>query len=130
MVRTFFTIITLLIAVAVAAWILGWIAAPFGIGSYSNVREQYGAAYQNSEALKATAINVCSAEKAVAAATSDSERSQRQTQVLAFEQNYARIAASYNAAMANAFAAKYVRPSDLPEHAPTLAETKAKVCAQ
>jgi hypothetical protein len=50
------------------------------------------------------------------------ERTQRVTQEIAQEQNFARIAANYNAAMRNAFAAKYVRPSDLPAEAPPLSE--------
>lgn len=108
------------IALLLAAWGLGWVAVPGQVAGAGNVRVQYAEAYKANESLKAISANVCSARALVAASTSDSERTQRQTQAIAQEQNYQRVAAQYNARMADAFQAKYVAPADLPKTAPEL----------
>jgi hypothetical protein len=99
----------------------GWFGAGANVVSAGNVREQFRDGYTNYESLNAIAANYCSAQSALAATTEPSERSQRITQVAAQEQNYNRVAANYNAAMRDAFRAKFVKPGDLPETAPTFA---------
>ena len=98
----------------------GWLGAGTQVVSASNVREQFRDGYTNYESLTAIAANYCSAQKALAATTDPSERTQRVTQVAAQEQNFNRVSANYNAAMADAFRAKLVKPTDLPDRAPTL----------
>lgn len=110
------------------SWAAGWLDAPRKITSVENVEKQWAFAYQFDESLQATARQVCTAEKAIEQATSENTKTQRQTQAIAIEQNYARIEAQYNAKLRNAFEAKWVKPSDVPQTAPTLEEMKAKVC--
>src|SRR5262245_1140179 len=91
------------ILVAVGLFVLGWLAVPFRVASPQNVQDQWRFAYEYDEALKAQARQLCAAEQARDRATSDGERSQRASQALALEQNYARIAGEYNARLRNAF---------------------------
>ena len=95
--------LAIIVGVVVLVWALGWIFAPFDVTSVDNVRKQWAFAYQYDESLHAVAKQVCSAERAVKEARGDEERIQRQSQALAFEQNYARIEAEYNAKLRDAF---------------------------
>ena len=128
-----------------AAWATAVVVALgviFGVGSFAfdwlntgknvvgpaNVKEQWRFAYDLSESLNATARQVCIAERALKRAVTSEESSQRQSQLIAYEQTYARIQADYDARMKDAFRGKLVKPRDVPDEAPTLKETKAKVC--
>jgi len=130
--RWYLWLLGLVVAAVVIAGIVGWVgswaAVPAQVASAENVQKQWAFAYQYDESLQAAARQVCSAEKAVTESSSEAERTQRRSQALAFEQNYFRIEAEFNAKLRNAFEAKYVAPSDVPKRAPTLAEMKAKVC--
>lgn len=108
------------VALLLAAWGLGWIGVASETASAGNVREQYASLYEKHESLKAIAANVCSSQALVAASATDNERIQRQTQAIAQEQNYRRVAAQYDAALLDAFKGKYVGPADLPSSAPEL----------
>ena len=121
-------IIACFVGLIILGWALGWLVTPFGVSSAANAQQQFGFAYQSYESLKASAQNVCVAEKAVTDAESSEERIQRQSQLQVLETNYNRIAAAYNAKMADAFQAKYVRPNDLPAEAPTMGQMRLKVC--
>lgn len=113
-------LVGLVVALTVIALALRWFGAADGAVSPENVAAQYRQAYTDFEALKATAGNVCAA-RAVLAAESDPElRAQRSTQVAAYEQNYRRIAAGYDAAYDDVFRARHVGPPDLPAEAPGL----------
>ena len=112
-------------------WGLGWFAAPLQVTSVDNVRKQFAFAYQYEESLNATTRQYCTARDARDRATGGTEvHTQRETQVIAIAQNYARIAAEYDARLRDAFAAKYVAPSDVPERAPALTEKVAKLCVR
>ena len=106
----------------------GWMALPFQQASVDNVQKQWAFVYQYDESLQTTARNVCSGEKALSGAQGEDERSQRRTQVMAYEQNYQRLQAEYNSKLRNAFESKYVRPNDVPNRAPELADMKLRVC--
>ncbi len=110
------------------AWGLGWVAVPLQVTSSENVQKQWAFAYQDEESLRASAAQYCSAKKAVEIATSDNEKSQRRSQQLAIEQNYARIQAEYDAKLRNAFEAKLVRPADVPARAATLSDMVMQTC--
>ncbi|UTU09701.1 hypothetical protein CcrBL47_gp416 [Caulobacter phage BL47] len=112
------------VLVILTANALGWLGAGSNVVSAGNVKAQWAEAYKAHESLGSAAFSVCSAEKALANAITDGERIQRQTQLSAYEQNYARIAGEYNAQMADGFRAKYVKPADLPDRAPSLTESK------
>ncbi|MDO8522796.1 MAG: hypothetical protein Q7S12_00715 [bacterium] len=115
------------LALIVGGWILSWVLVPLQMTSPENVRKQWGFAYEYDESLQAAARQVCGMEKALVSSGAE-DKSQRQSQLLALEQNYSRIERDYNAKLRNAFEAKYIRPSDVPNRAPTLSEMKLKVC--
>jgi hypothetical protein len=123
--KTVSIIVLFFVGIILLGFAFGWIGTGADIVSPANVKKQWAEAYRNDTALKASALNVCGAEKLVAGATSDAERIARQSQLSAYEQNYARIASDYDAAVSNAFEAKFVKPGDLPIQAPTLAHAKA-----
>jgi len=120
--------IAALVGVVVFGWAFGWFVTPLEITSAENVRKQWAFAYQYDESLKAAAMQVCSMERAVKEAQVSEERMQRQSQLLAFQQNYVRIEAEYNAKLRNAFEAKMVKPADVPNKAPSLDTLKREVC--
>lgn len=120
--------IVLVLALAVVGWVIRWASVPGQVASPENVRQQWAFAYEFEESLKSAARQVCSAEKAAEAAQLPDERSQRRTQVLSLEQNYARVQAQYDARLRDAFQAKLVAPSDVPQRAPDLATAKVAVC--
>ena len=123
--KTIGIIIAAIVVLGLVGLGLGWFGAGTRVVSAENVREQFRDGYTNHETLTAIAANYCSAQTALNATTDPSERTQRVTQVAAQEQNFNRVSATYNAAMADAFRAKFVKPADLPERAPTFAEARA-----
>jgi hypothetical protein len=107
----------------------GWWDTGVKVVSPENVKAQFQFAYDDIKAMNAVASNVCSAIKSRDGYTKGSEPYiQRDSQVQAYEQNYQRIAAEYNAHMADMFRAKYVKPSDVPSTAPTLQESMSNLC--
>ena len=113
---------------AIGIFLVRWALVPTEVYSPENVSKQWAFAYEYSEKLKMGAVQVCIAEKAVAAATTDNEAAQRRSQLMAYEQNYARMWADYNARLKNNFEAGLVAPSDVPDKAPTLEESKKAYC--
>ncbi len=126
--RTVFLALAFLVIVVAALWTYRWLTAAADVTSAKNVKAQWTSLYQHLEALDTTARQICSTERALAAAGDTPEASQRRTHVLTYEQNYARIQGEYNAKVRNAFEAKLVKPNDVPEQAPTLNVTKIRVC--
>jgi len=98
----------------------GWLSQPAKIYGVENVRAQWEFAYTYDESLGAIQRQYCTAKQAVADSVDAVERSQRNTQMIAVHNNYDRVEAQYNAALRNAFKAKLVWPSDVPEKAPSL----------
>lgn len=119
-----------LLVLAVFGFAFGWLTWPINLGSRQNVEEQYRTGYELYESLQGTAQAVCTAEKAYNAETDPNLKSQRQSQVLAYETNYARLSADYDAWSRNIFEGGIVRPEDLPARAPSLSEMKTQVCGQ
>lgn len=99
---------------------LGWFDAATKVIGPTNVKAQFQHAYTDYESLKATAGNVCTAQRLVAQETNLDVRSQRVTQEATYEQTYRHIQADYDAAYDDAFRAKRVGPRDLPRPAPGL----------
>lgn len=126
--RLVLIILAVFICVMLVSVGLGWISMPFQKVSTENVQQQWAFAYQYDESLRAVARQVCSAEKAMNASTTPEEAIQRRSQVMAYEQNYARVQAEYDAKLRNAFEAKYIRPNDVPPRAPDLSVAKLMVC--
>ena len=130
--RWFFALLGIFIVIGLTLYFTGfasrWLGTATQILSPENVKEQWRFAYDYKESLGAAAIQVCNAEKLVAEATA-ADKSQRQTQLLARQDNYARIAAQYNGRMQDAFRAKLVAPNDVPNKAPTLDQMKQEACS-
>jgi len=105
----------------------GWFQAGVEVVSPANVKEQWAFAYSYDRSLSALAGTWCSAKTAEAAETDPDYRSQRITQRLAYENQYRSVEAQYDAALANAFKAKLVKPSDVPTVAPTLDQKVQKL---
>ena len=126
-VMTALVIIAAIFFLMAFSWAMGWVSVPFQVTSAQNVQDQWKFAYTFDESLQAAARQVCSTESAIKAADNTNEASQRRSQLLAIEQNYARIEGQYNARLRNAFEAKLVRPGDVPAQAPTLDEMRQRV---
>ncbi len=108
---------------------LGWFSTGAQVISPENVRTQYAAAYDDQNALKGIAQNICTSEKARDTEIKGTEAyTQRSSQVLAQEQNYQRVSTHYNAYVSDPLRAKLVRPGDLPAVSPTESEMKLIVC--
>ena len=132
--KLFWKIVGIVFVVAVVAsligFALGWITLPIRNGSADNVEDQFRTGYELYESLQATAQSVCSAQKAYDLETDPSAKSQRLSYLQAYETNYNRIAADYDAWSRNIFEGGIVRPSDLPARAPSLSEMKSQTCGQ
>ena len=114
-----------------AGWLtVDWMFFSTSKISSSNVSAQWKFAYQYSESLKTIARQACVADQAVSQSEGSEERTQRRSQALAIKQNYARVQAEYDAALKNAFEAKYVRPADVPAEAPSLVQMRMQVCGK
>lgn len=105
---------------SVVGFIGGWFKTGADIISPTNVKQQWQFAYTFDESLKAINTQWCSAKDAEDADTNPETKPQRTSQRLAIEQNYAKVKAQYDAQLANAFEAKWVKPSDVPDRAPEL----------
>lgn len=124
-------IVGIILGIMLVSWAVGWIGTPLQVTSVDNVRKQFAFAYQYEESLNAATRQYCTARDARDRTEPNSEvRNQRETQMIAIEQNYARIAGEYDAKLRNAFDAKYVAPADVPKRAPTLNEKVTVVCGR
>lgn len=118
-------VVVLSIVFSVTGLALGWWKAGTDIISPTNVKEQWRFAYDYNESLNAIGGQWCTAKKAEDAESNPDAKIQRSSQRIAIEQNYDRVKAVYDARLADAFRAKWVKPSDVPDRAPTLIETVA-----
>ena len=91
------------------------------------VVDAYRTSYEQYEALRAIAQNVCQYELAYEE-SSEKNKSDRLSFLLAQKNNYTQVAAKYNAAVKNALDRKYIKPLDLPKVAPQLDEMQELVC--
>lgn len=108
------------VVVIILAFALGWFSAAVSVPSASNVRAQYRFGYEYDRALAAEARNVCVGER----------RHLDPEALAAYEQTYSNTQGQYDAAMADAFRAKHVKPPDLPSVAPSLSERVAALKAE
>jgi hypothetical protein len=122
-------ILILVVVVLTALGLLfGWIGGGASVVSVDNVKAQYQFAYQDLNSLKATAANACGEREALADPTLGAdEKTARRSQLIAYEQNYERIKAEYDARVQNVFQAKLVKPADVPLMAPTLHDAEVAI---
>lgn len=121
--------VVIVVILVALGWFLSWLFVPAQVASPQNVREQWQFAYGYEEKLQAAAQQICIAEEAVASAVGSTEKEQRRSQLIAYEINYTRLQADYDARLRNAFEAKLVAPPDVPKVAPTLTQQKERgVC--
>lgn len=116
------------LVLAAMGFVFGWITLPIQKGGVQNVEQQFTYGYQTKKALEATARSVCLAQKAYDVETDPALKSQRQSQLLAYQANYSRLEGEYDAWAANVFQGKVIRPNDLPAQAPTLSGMILQVC--
>lgn len=125
--------ITVLLVVVLLGGLLGlatgWISFGTKFLSPAELREQYRTAFTLYNSLEASAQNVCDLEELISDETDPDVKSQRESQLLAFQQQYNANKATYEARMQNIFEAKKRKPAELPFEAPTLEEMKQLVCA-
>lgn len=126
-------LIAVIVVIGLTFWGLGWLTVPFNIFSPQNVQEQYGKVIGTYNSLEAAAQQVCQTQKALDEATSDNERTQRRSQLLAYQQNYTRIQADYDQTVQNVFKARLVMPNmpsgvPYPSQSPSLQQMQQQVC--
>lgn len=113
-----------LLVLILLTWLL-FFAGKIGPG---NVSEQWRFAYDFDASLRAIARQVCETEVALSQAQSAEEQTQRRSQVLAYQQNYERVKAQYDAHLRDAFRAGLIRPPDVPDEAPSLGSMESEEC--
>lgn len=118
-------VVGLIVVLTVVGFGLGWFRASTAVVSPTNVKAQWQFAYDYNANLKAIAGQWCTAKSAEDSETNPEYKPQRTSQRIAIEQNYDRVKGIYDGRLADAFRAKLVRPSDVPDHAPTLKESTA-----
>jgi uncharacterized protein YacL len=121
-------IIALVIFFTILGWALNWFGAGVAIVSPTNVKAQFALAYDDYEALQKLNDTLCISKQAIAQAVDANTKTQRQTQLLAYEAQYNRVAAEYQARYDDAFRAALVGPKDLPKTIPPVSTVLA-ACA-
>lgn len=112
-------VVVALIVACAGSFVFRWLNTGANVISPENVTQQWQFAYEYDRSLTAIAQNWCTAKTVEDQATGDA-KDQRVSQRVAQENLYRAKEAQYDAALANAFKAKLVRPPDVPAQAPTL----------
>lgn len=107
----------------------GWFSGEANLRSFGHVRDTYREAFDDTAAMDANVRQSCRVQAQIATETDASVKSQRQSQLLAIENNYDRIKGEYEAYMRDHFRGGVIRPQQLPLPYPTLAERQAVLCA-
>lgn len=110
----------------VGNYVFGWFGKAADVVSPDNVEEQWRFAYDFDKSLTAAATNWCTAKNLEDDAP-PADKSERQSQTAARAATYESIRAQYDARLADAFRAKLVKPSDVPDQAPMLEEKVAQL---
>lgn len=127
LVRALGIVIALALVFGVIGFFAGWFNAAKEVVSPANVKAQWQFAYDYDEQLDAIAQQTCQMRQVEAAETDPAFKTQRTSQRVAIEQNYFRVEAEYNGRLRDAFRAKLVAPTDVPDQAPSLDENLAEV---
>lgn len=134
--RAFLAILALIVAVFLLLVVttpltigFGWFQGEAQLRSFGHVRDTYREAFDDTAAMDANARQACRLDKVIAAETDPSVKQQRQSQLLAIENNYDRVKADYEAYMRDHFRGGVIRPRQLPLPYPSLEDRKAEVCA-
>ncbi|HZX49908.1 MAG TPA: hypothetical protein VFE94_02030 [Candidatus Paceibacterota bacterium] len=127
-------VVLLVVVIGALNFVFAWVGAGRDVASPENVQAQWRFAYDTIEDLEAIARNVCNAETALQEsnnANADSNTvEQRRSHLLAFQNNYERVANDYDGQVRDAFRGGLVKPPDVPERAPSLKANKLVVCSQ
>lgn len=128
----FFRIVGAVVVIALSLSVIGFFGGWFNAGkeivSAKNVKAQWQFAYDYDESLDGIAVQHCTAVAAEEAETNPDFKVQRTDQRIAIDNNYERVRAEYNGRLRDAFRARLVAPSDVPDQAPTLQENVAENC--
>lgn len=102
----------------------GWYNGEANLRSFNHVKATYQEAYDDVNSMEANVRQACRIQPLVAADTTG----QRQSQLLAVENNFDRIKGEYDAYMSDHFRGGVIRPRQLPMPYPTLGERTSEVC--
>lgn len=117
-------LIALIVVGTILSLALGWFSGEANLRSFNHVKATYQEAFDDVNAMEANVRQACRIQPLVAADTTG----QRQTQVLAIENNYDRIKGEYDAYMSDHFRGAVIRPRQLPMPYPTLQVRMDEVC--
>ncbi len=120
--------IVLGLIISVFGFFAGWFNTAKDVVSPQNVKAQYEFAYTYDQSLGSIARQYCNSKVNETKITGDN-LPQVQMQTSAYYNNYTRVAGEYTAALQNAFKAKYVKPADVPQTAPTIEQKVAQLRA-
>lgn len=121
-------VVALTLVFGAIGFVGGWFSEAVKVVSPANVKDQWRFAYDYDASLTAIAHQWCSAKQVEDAELNPDYKSQRITQRIAIENNYNAVAARYNGRLADAFRAKFVKPPDVPNEAPSLSSRTNEFC--
>lgn len=122
----------LMVAVTPLTIGFGWFSGEAGLRSFEHARQTYAEAFDDTEAMAANARQACQFAASVKSARDAGDAAtatQRETQLLAVENNYERVRAEYQAYMRDHFRGGVLRPKQLPLPAPSLQRRMAALRA-
>lgn len=106
----------------------GWFSGEANLRSFEHVRQTYSEAFTDANGMDANARQACRLKAQIATETDPSVKTQRESQLLAIENNYDRVKGDYDAYMADHFKGGIIRPRQLPYPYPSLTDREAVVC--
>lgn len=106
----------------------GWFRGEANLRSFNHVRATYQEAFDDANAMDANARQACRLKVMIGVETDPAVKTQRQSQLLAIENNYDRVKGEYDAYMRDHFRGGVIRPQQLPMPYPTLQDREDVVC--
>jgi hypothetical protein len=109
----------------------GWVSGEANLRSFGKASQNYAEAYSDARAMDANATQACRLKDAVAQAKSAGDQNavnQRESQLLAIENNYDRVRGEYDAYMQNHFQGGVIHPKRLPIPYWTLSQRQKALC--
>lgn len=115
-------LILLIIVGTILSIAMGWFSGEANLRSFNHVKQTYQEAFDDVNSMEANVRQACRIKPLA------KDDPQRQTQLIAIENNYDRIKGEYDAYMSDHFRGGVIRPRQLPMPYPTLEERESVVC--
>lgn len=106
----------------------GWFQGEAQLRSFGHVRDTYREAFDDVNSMDANARQACRLDVQIATETDSLVKTQRESQLIAIENNYDRIKGEYEAYMRDHFRGGVIRPRQLPMPYPAIEDRKQEVC--